>query len=263
MRSSSRRLSFLLLAAVAQAGVGCSNKALVDHSVDVSGETSDPASALAYEHSVSVSVAKSEVNRRMQEVRAACKESRFGPCELLQFEQRQAEWPSGTLVLRVVPDGVEPLVEQAAISGKVGSRSTVAHDLARDVADSARQEQRLQARRAELLAFRERKDLAVADMLALANEIATVETSLAELEQQGAAHERRINTNLLTLQWNSHGSESAWAAVGDAITDAGDTAIDGLAEAISYAVMLIPALILAFPIALLWRALWRRAVRQR
>lgn len=241
------------------AGVGCTKKVGVEQAVSVSGEAADPASALAYEHQVSISVAKQDVDSRMQDVRTACTELRFGACELLQFEQRQGDWPGGTLVMRAAPDAIEPMVKLAGTSGTVGNRSTIAHDLSRHVAESDRELQRLQARRAELVAFRERENLAVADMLALANEIATVETSLAEVGKRAAEHDRRISTNLLTLQWSSYGTESAWSAVREAITDSGDTAIEGLAEAISYLVMLIPALLLAFPLALLWRAAWRRA----
>jgi hypothetical protein len=259
MRPSLRRWMAVALLLACSFSLGCSNKSLVEGAVTVEGEAADPAAALAYEHRVSVSVGKEDVGPRMQDLRSACGEQRFGPCELLQFEQQQDEWPSGTLVLRVPPDAVESLVKLAAQSGTVGGRSTVAHDLSRQVADTGRDLQTLEARRAELVAFRERKDLAVADMLALAREIAAVDTSLAEARKQAATHERRIATNLLTLHWTSHAEQSAWSAVVEALEGSGDTAIEGLAEAISYFVWLIPVLLLAFPIALLWRALWRRA----
>jgi hypothetical protein len=257
-----RRSAWLVLMALAWGGSGCANKVPEDNR-SVSGEAADAASALAYEHRVSISVAGSEMDARIQEARTACDEARFGPCELLEIEQRQGDWPSGKLVLRVAPEAVEPFVQHAAKAGRIGSRSTQAQDLSREVADTAQEMQRLQARRAELLAFRERQDLAVADMLALANEIATVDTQRRALEQQAAASGRRIATNLLTLEWSSYGTGSGWSQVGDALADAGDTAIEGLAESISYLAMLIPALLLAFPLALLWRAAWRRATKPR
>ena len=261
VRVRMRQLAFVGLVAVSLFNTGCEKKLRADGAVAASGATADSALALAYEHHVSISVAKNKVNQRLQDVRAACSEARFGPCELMQVQHRQDEWPSGNIVLRVAPDAVEPLVKLAAAAGNVGSHSTLAHDLSRKVADTAQQTQRLQARRVELAAFRERKDLAVADMLALANEIARVEVELAAIGQQAAESERRISTNLLTIEWSSGGTDSGWSTVGEAITEVGDTALEGLAESITYLAWLIPALVLAFPIALLWRALWRRATR--
>ena len=262
MRERMRRLAFVGLIAVSLFNAGCEKKLRAEGGLATEGAAADPALALAYEHHVSVTVAKNDVNQRVQDVRTACSEARFGPCELMQVEQRQGGSPGGMLVLRVTPESVEPLVKLAATAGSVGSHSTLAHDLSRNVADAAQQLQRLQARRAELAAFRERKDLVVADMLALANEISKVDVELAALEQQAEESTRRISTNLLTLEWSSYGTESAWSAVGEAIADAGDSTIEGLAESITHLTWLIPALVLAFPLALLWRALWRRATRE-
>lgn len=254
------RMSFLLVLAFAAIAAGCSNKAVEEAPV-VSGETAAAGSALAYEHRVSVSLAPEVLESRMHAVRAACGDARFGACQLLRFEQQFGRYPSGLLDLRAAPGAIEPLVEMAADAGAVGSRSTHAEDLSQAVADGAQELQQLEARRTQLDAFRARKDLAVADMLALAQELAAIETQRAELEKAAAGRNRRIETNLLSIDWRSHEFRSRWATVVEAFADAAGAATDGMAEAIGWLAFGLPFLLVAFPLALLWRGLWRRATR--
>mgnify|MGYP006178246639 FL=1 len=54
------------------------------------------------------------------------------------------------MVLRIVPEGVEPIVQQASPGAELGERITSAEDLADAVADVQRQQQRLKAQQQRL-----------------------------------------------------------------------------------------------------------------
>jgi hypothetical protein len=237
---------------------GCAKKTTVD-GASVDGEIAKPGTSLAYEHTVSVSISGIALSETMSGVREACADQRFGSCSLLRFEESSGRYPSGLLAVRIVPDGVEPLVALASKDAKVGSRQTRAEDLAEAVADAAREEEQLNAQRRQLLDFRSRKNLTVTDMISLAHEGALVESRLAELGRTSINLQRRIETNLLTIQFSTSDNRSRWSAVGNSIADSLDSLADGTSEAIEMIAFGIPFLIVLFPLALVWRWLWRRA----
>lgn len=245
----------LLLGAMALSG--CVKNTTLD-APGTEGEVGKPGTSLAYEHTISVQVADDALAERMKAVREACADERFGHCSLLKFEESSGRFPSGVVSVRVAPASVEPLVALASVEGSIGSRATHAEDLAVAVADATRERDQLTAQRTQLLAFQNRKDLAVADMIALAHEIAVVESTLADLTQTSANLQRRVETNLLTIDFRAMQTRSRWSSVGNSLSDSLDSFLDGTSDAIEMIAFGLPFLILLFPLALFWRWLWRR-----
>ena len=117
----------------------CSNASKAPNGApSVQGESSKPGAFLAYEHTVGISMPAEAISGRITAVRSACTEARFGACSVLRIEEATGEYRGDTLVVRIVPGGVEPIVKLAADGGTIGSRSTKAEDRADVVADLAR-----------------------------------------------------------------------------------------------------------------------------
>jgi hypothetical protein len=243
----------------------CAKKTALEQTApSVGGEFSKAAAFLAYEHTVEIELPREQIAARVEAARAACSDERFGACSVLTLDVSDGSRSSARLIVRIVPSGVEPLVGVAAQDGKLGSRKTRAEDLAGVTADTVEQIEMLVAQRARLLEFRERKDLSVADMIALSSELASTETRLEASNRAAGDQRRRIETNLLTLSFGTaQVPPSRFDRVGDAFKGLVDSAADGLAEALEMLGFGIPFLILAFPLALGWRWLWRRFTRQR
>lgn len=229
----------------------------------VSGETAKPGSSLAYAHEVRFEVAPDSIARRITAVQKACNDARFGDCSVLGISSSAGEQASGEISVRVVPDGVEKLVALAGEGSGIAQRKTKAEDLADAVADVVGQQDLLTRQRASLLGFMERKDLPVADMITLAQQLASVEAQLQALSQTAAQQRRRIETNHLqiSLQSNVPYEEpsdftfsGAWETFVDSLAEGAESA----AESAGY---LLPLAILFFPLALFWRWAWRLATR--
>lgn len=227
------------------------------------GEASKPGTFLAYEHQVSIHLAAENVAPRLAAAREACNDGRFGTCDLLAIEQSQGGYRAGQLVLRIVPEGVEKMVALAAEGGELESRNTRAEDLAQAVGDNARTRERLERQYKTLEEFQGRKDLAVADLLALAREMAELEVQLAATNQEAAQQQRRIATNLLTLDFTTDQQRpSRLSRIGDAAAGLLDNATEGTAQALEMLGYGIPFVIILFPLALLVRWLWRKSTRR-
>jgi hypothetical protein len=219
------------------------------------GQTSKPGAMLAYEHTLSIKLPSAQIPGRVTAAREACDANRFGACTVLGIEQKG---PDATLLVRIVPSGVEPLTKLAAQDGVVASRESHAEDLADAVQDTQRKQALLDAYAAHLEELASRKDLAVSDLIALAHERAQVQTEREGLLNQAAQQKRRIETNLLTLRFNDSDEGSRGHRLGASFRRLLDELVDGVGDAMSMLAYGLPFLLLLLPVCLLWLWAWRR-----
>lgn len=149
------------------------------------------------------------------------------------------------------------MIALAGTGADIGSRSTRAEDLAVAVRDNDRQRDRLRRELERLQEFQQRRDLAVADMIALAGRIAETEAHQQAAEQEAAQHRRRIDTQLLTLSFTPPGGQSGRSEIGRAMRDFGATLAMGTAWTIRALALLIPIGLLVAVLLAAVRA-WRR-----
>ncbi|MGY0611198.1 DUF4349 domain-containing protein [Luteimonas sp. A501] len=225
-------------------------------------DTGDNAAAayLAYEHTAGVRVAGSRIAERVEAVQAACRDGRFGQCVVLDVYRQGGDHPSGRIGMRIVPAGVEPMIELAGDGTEPGTRSTRAEDLAVVVRDNSLARERLLKESERLGEFQARGDLSVGDMITLSERLASVEAQLEGAEREAAQHRRRIDTQLLTIDFNATRSQAARGEVAQALRDFAGTLATGTAWTIRATAFLLPLSgVLLGLVALVRR--WRRRRR--
>lgn len=230
---------------------------MMDKAVRAPDQAEAAGAMLAYEHNAEIAIEADAIPARLQAARAACDRGRFGSCVVLNVQQAGGDYPSAMLGMRIAPAGVDPMIALASDGAKLGSRSTRADDLAVVVRDNARLQERLRKEMARLQEFQQRRDLAVADMIALSRQLAETEAELQASEQEGAQHRRRIETQLLTLNFHPPGGESGRNEIGQALRDSGKLLSMGTAWTIRAVAFLVPLLLLLALLVLGLRR-WRR-----
>ncbi|MFB0701020.1 DUF4349 domain-containing protein [Pseudomonas protegens] len=253
-----RRLALALFGALALSA--CSPGDHNSSAVALGGAQGKAGAQLAYEHELSLSLPAAQIGPRLAQTREACEKAQFGPCNILRLEQGKYR---AQVTLRIVPDGVEPIVQQASQGAELGERITSAEDLADAVADVQRQQQRLKAQQQRLDELAARKDISVSDLIALSREQAGIENDLQALAQTAAGQQRRLDTNLLTLKFLPSDGVQRESSLKRAFSNLLDNLADGTAEALEKGSYVLPFVILAFPLVLLWVWLWRKFVRRR
>jgi len=219
---------------------------------------------LAYEHTVWITLGAAQILPQLANVQSACTEQRFGECTLLDMDQQadssrlRPRDPSASLTLRVAPEAVDPLIALAGDGGTVDRRNTHAEDLSVQVHDNQQEVQRLKNELTQLQAFQQRSDLAVADMISLAQQLAGVQARLQDAEQTGVQHQRRIATQKLRVNFSAPASKHGRSEIAEALYDVGDTLSSGTAWTIRAAVFLLPLGTVLLAIVGLWRWLRRR-----
>ncbi|MCK6189322.1 DUF4349 domain-containing protein [Pseudomonas sp. EYE_354] len=238
---------------------GCSPK---EHSraAAISGEQGRAGAQLAYEHELTLALPGALLAPRMRATREACETARFGACNILGITE---DSNGGEIILRIAPNGVEPMVALAAEGGKLGQRITTAEDLADAVDDVRRRQDRLLAQQQRLDELAKRKDITVSDLIALSKEQAAIENDLQALAQVAAGQQRRLDTNRITLNFRSSDGANQPSRFSRMFSNLGTNMLEGTADALERASYVLPFVILAFPVVWLWVWLWRKFVRRR
>ena len=221
------------------------------------------ASMLAYEHEVEVRLDADRIEPTLDAVRSACESKRFGACQILSAERRGGRNAHGSLRMRAEPRAIEPLISSGGKGGEVVARDTTAEDLAVAVRDNTLLRDRLRKQHARLLEFQDRKDLKVDDVIALSEQLSRVEAELEAADRDAASHRRRLETQLLTIQFSPHATQEGRSEVAEAFSDTGRV----MAGSVAFVVRVIAAL---FPVLLvlvigLWllRRMWRWVRRRK
>lgn len=219
--------------------------------------TSAERAMLAYEHDVEIRVDADEIAEKVQAVRKACESSKFGACLVLQVAQSGGRYAHGSLRVRAEPKAVEPLIAAAGEGGDIGDRQTRAEDLTVAVRDNDLLRDRLRKQHTRLMEFQDRRDLKVEEMIALSEQISRVEAELEAAEREGATHKRRIETQLLTLEFSPYARDEQSSEIVSAFRDSGDVMAASAGGVIRVVAGLIP-IVLAF-VACFWllRRVWR------
>lgn len=226
---------------------------------DAGGAVSSPEGAfLAYEHTVQLRLPGAQIAPRLKAITEACQGSRFGDCAVLQVSQSGGGTPSGTIKVRIAPQGVEPIIALAGEQGEITARDTEAEDLAQQVADTRLTQERLKNEHERLLQYQQRKDLSVADLLTISARLAEIEAGLEQANRDAAQQRRRIDTQLVTMRLDSTSSQRNRSEIGRAFSEFGSIFATSLAFLIRIFAGLLPAAIVGG--AVLWGALklWRR-----
>ncbi|MGO1068637.1 DUF4349 domain-containing protein [Lysobacter sp. CA199] len=248
---------------VSSPAVPMANLAKSGSSSGGAGGTADKADLgvlLAYEHRVQVRLPGERIAAQAAAVQAACNTGKFGACAVLGMNQSGGDDPSAMLQVRIVPAGVEPLIGLAGKGDEIAERSIQADDLATAVRDNAMRQDRLQKEHARLLEFQERKDLKVADVLTLSSRIAEIESQLQAAQQEAAQQQRRISTQLVTLNFQTTRGQESQSEIGEAFRDFGGIVAAVIAFLIRAFAVVLPMSVVVF--ALVWVLLRIRRARK-
>jgi hypothetical protein len=226
------------------------------------GQQNAEGSFLAYAHDATVRAPAEQIGPRVDAVREACMTRRFGECTVLGASQQAGEYPSGMVQLRAEPKAIQPLVALAADGAELASRSTSAEDLADAVRDNGLRRARLEKQHARLLEFLDRDDLTAESLVALTGQLAQIEAELQYAEQEAAMQERRIRTNLLTINFQTSGVTVETSSIRRAAQNAGNVLDGSVATLITLAVALLPFAIVGAVVLFAARA-WLRRRRAR
>lgn len=216
--------------------------------------------SLAYEHTVSIELTQDLLPARLREIEEACVADTASNCTILEVSlQTSQDLPSGNIRMRLAPGGVDPIVALASKDGKITGRTTRAEDLAQPIADTERELSLMSLHRDRLTELMKRKDIKIEQLIIVSRELATVQSQIDSLTTQRANLQRRVDTDLLTLNLALPVQE--YAAEQSPVTDAlklfGSDFREAIGQVIRFVAVVIPWLVIVVPGIILLRIFWR------
>lgn len=253
-------LAGMLLLALA----GCSkHQSAADGAAGGAGAVASPDGAsLAYEHDIDIQLDAAQIGARVKAIADACQAARFGDCAVLQVGQQGGEYPTGSIRVRIAPKGVEPIIGLAGQGGEVASRNTHAEDLAQQVADTALTKARLQKEHERLLAYQDNKDVKMADLLVITQRLSEIEAGVEQASKEAAQQRRRIDTQLVTMQFHTPSGQRSRSEIGEALRESGTILTTSVAFLIRAVAALLPVALIAWLFGWIGLRLWRRRQRR-
>lgn len=253
-------LAGMLVLAVA----GCSkSEHAAEAGAGAAGAVASPAgAALAYEHDIDIQLDAAAIGQRVKQIADACQAARFGDCAVLQVGQQGGEYPTGSIRVRIAPKGVEPLIGLAGQGGEVSSRNTHAEDLAEQVADTALTKARLQKEHERLLAYQDGKDIKMADLLVITQRLSEIEAGVEQANKDAAQQRRRIDTQLVTMQFHTPSGQRSRSEIGQALRESGTILTTSVAFVIRAVAALLPVTLVLWLFGWIGLKLWRRRQRR-
>jgi len=257
------RLTGALAGTLVLALAGCSqNHAAADAGAGAAGAVASPeGAALAYEHDIDIQLEAAQIGPRVKQIADACQSARFGDCAVLQVGQQGGEYPTGSIRVRIAPKGVEPIIGLAGQGGEVASRNTHAEDLAQQVADTALTKARLEKEHQRLLAYEDGKDVKMADLLVITQRLSEIEAGVEQANKDAAQQRRRIDTQLVTVQFHTPAGQRSRSEIGEAVRESGAILTSSVAFLIRAVSALLPVAVVLWLCGWIGVKLWRRRKR--
>lgn len=214
---------------------------------------------LAYEHTIVVELDRTGLESAHQDVIAECASVPERGCTILDSNISTGNNASGSITVRVIPESVGSLVDSAGSHGEITTRSTRVEDLATSIADIEKHRQILTTTRDKLMELEEREPENIDALIRIATELTRVQAELEEMEGQKAYQMRRVDLDILYIQFSTSGDYSFWSPIGQSLGSFGEYLSDGIAGVITAFAYLIPWSVFVFVIGFLVRGAWRKA----
>ena len=164
----------------------------------------------------------------------------------------------GDVIVTTRADYTSYQITYLSLARRLGVVIKHAEDLAEAVRDNALTRSRLQKELSGLRAFQQRRDLSVADMIALSQQVSKLEAQVEVADQEAAQQRRRIQTQKVSLHFEAPGGESGRGEIRQAVRDFFATLASGTAWTIRAVAFLIPVLVVFSILVAAWRRLRRR-----
>ena len=240
---------------------GCSEIGDEIPSAQVSSEmlaTRQSGSAMAYVHSLVVDVREDQIATSVTQILDACKSDRANNCTVLESEVSSGAYPTGSIRVRINPQGVEALLNLTASLGIVDSQRMEAEDLTEVIADT-------ESRLAMLLSFRENLQSLelqasedIDSLIKISSEMTRIQPEIEQLTGEAAYQRQRTETDIVNIRFVARGQVGFWSPISSSLSDFRVNLSEGIASAISGIAYVVPWLLVILPIILLLRYILRR-----
>lgn len=215
---------------------------------------SDTSDTMARRHHVQIEAAGSALQTRYAQTVTYCEQS--ASCTLIQSTLNSGPYASAHVEVRLAPSAVDALIEVATQGVTLLSRGQSAQDLAVAIGESEELLAMLRQYLKDLQALRETAKRDVDALIRLASETASAQSRLEAAEQRRARLQRRIDTDVVWIQFSHPAHADVWRPINEAFKQFVGRLAQGVGDMISTVAVVLPWLLLL--VVLFYGVRWLR-----
>jgi glycine cleavage system regulatory protein len=220
---------------------------------DANKSTAQP--FLAYEHSLTLGVDKSQVASLYETTLATCRAVSNAGCMVLDSHLNSGHYVTASLKLRVRPDAVKTITTALGKLGEITYQATRVEDLAAPIGDAEKKLAMHISYRTQLEGLRGKANDDIDAAIKITKELAQVQAQIESLSGERAYLMKRVQTEILNI--NIDAQNSFAAPIQSATHEFASNLAQGISSAITTIAFVLPwllaLLLLGWPIRWLWR----------
>ncbi|AFU99512.2 DUF4349 domain-containing protein [Simiduia agarivorans] len=244
---------------------GCSSDSKQDESFGVAQSMKmvadtqrGSAEYLAYEHRITVRLARESIEAGFNRLVDYCGQDRAHQCTVLHASVNTGDYARASLRMRLAPAGVEPLIAQAAETGDLNARAMDVEDLQTAVADNSKRMDMLIQYQSRLQALEKESAADVDALIRVAGELARVQSDIEYAQGEKAALMQRIQMDIVNISLEPERYGSFFEPIAEAASGFGENLSNAIAFAITGVAYSMPWLVLLIFLIWLVRKFWLR-----
>jgi len=195
---------------------------------------------LAYEHSVTIDLPKNHVAEAFEKIISYCSDDVANKCTILYSSLNTGDHSSSDVKIRVLPNGVDPLLGIAAQQGSVFSKSTFVEDLQDAIVNGDKRLEMLHLYQVRLIELEKKSHSDVESLIKIAQELSQVQSDIEYAEGAKAKLLQRTHMDIVNISLQSDRHRTFWGPISDSLGDFGENLADGVSQAIVAVAYLLP-----------------------
>jgi hypothetical protein len=218
----------------------------------------DRSGYLAYLHRINVDLPEEAIEQVYNQIVTFCSEDAANKCTILYSSLNTGRYSSSSLQIRILPDGVGPLLNMATKRGNVSSKITEVEDLQDAIVDGDKRLEMLRQYQEKLIELELKSNHEIDSLIKVTEELAKVQADIEYATGEKAKLLQRTQMDLVHISLNTISYKSFWGPISDSLSDFGDNLSEGISQAIIALPYILIWTLVILPLFYLIRIVWRR-----
>ncbi|GAB2188537.1 hypothetical protein MAH1_01430 [Sessilibacter sp. MAH1] len=213
---------------------------------------------LAYEHSVSVELREEGIEDVFNEIISFCSEDEKNKCTILHSSLNTGDYSYGNIRIRILPEGVNPLLGVASKNGNVSSRVTDVEDLQDSIVDGDKRLEMLRQYQARLIELEKKSGNDIESLIKVTQELSQVQSDIEYAVGEKAKLLQRTQMDIVHISLQTLSYVSFLRPISDSLSEFGENFSEGISQAIIALAYLLPWIVIILPLLYFVRVIWRK-----
>jgi hypothetical protein len=213
---------------------------------------------LAYEHRITIDLPKGDIEKVFEEIISFCADDTINKCTMLHSSLNTGDYSSSNIQVRILPNGVVPLLGLASKQGDVSNKSTDVEDLQDTIVNGKKRLEMLGQYQSRLIELEKKSSSSIESLIKIAEELSQVQSNIEYAEGKKAKLLQRTQMDIVHISLHARSYISFWGPISDSLADFGENLSEGISQAIIAIAYLLPWVVIGIFLLYVLRIVWRK-----